>query len=271
MLKQLIQRLLDSRTTPSEASHSSYPDDGTVTQFSPSATSVSSWTKVVDSTIAPSDGYVIVRGKATGESYVQITAGDNPPHMERSTFAKATLNQYPILNLPIAKGKTFKVFAENTAEITVGLIKSIGGGGYNNLVRRSLLCLRTSYNYLQKLLSRAKNLGLQNSVLRLSAMALTFLARVLPTSLAMLRHATAGRLLGAIQLQSQLLKSKSRTGRWHLLPYLTETLRELESVVTLKKGHRLSSCAVAEVQPIILFGSTKQVQTFNPLTGGASC
>lgn len=128
LIKSLIQRLLDSRTTPSEASHSSYPDDGTVTQFYPSATSVSSWTKVVDSTIAPSDGYVIVRGKATGESYVQITAGDNPPHMERSTFAKATLNQYPILNLPIAKGKTFKVFAENTAEITVGLIKSIGGG-----------------------------------------------------------------------------------------------------------------------------------------------
>lgn len=149
MLKQLIQRLLDSRTTPSEASHSSYPDDGTVTQFYPSATSVSSWTKVVDSTIAPSDGYVIVRGKATGESYVQITAGDNPPHMERSTFAKATLNQYTILNLPIAKGKTFKVFAENTAEITVGLIKSIGGG-YNNLVRRALSCLRPSFNFLPK-------------------------------------------------------------------------------------------------------------------------
>lgn len=149
LIKSLIQRLLDSRTTPSEASHSSYPDDGTVTQFYPSATSVSSWTKVVDSTIAPSDGYVIVRGKATGESYVQITAGDNPPHMERSTFAKATLNQYTILNLPIAKGKTFKVFAENTAEITVGLIKSIGGG-YNNLVRRALSCLRTSFNFSLK-------------------------------------------------------------------------------------------------------------------------
>lgn len=149
LIKKLIQRLLDSRTTPSEASHSSYPDDGTVTQFSPSATSVSSWTKVVDSTIAPSDGYVIVRGKATGESYVQITAGDNPPHMERSTFAKATLNQYPILNLPIAKGKTFKVFAENTAEITVGLIKSIGGG-YNRLVRRALSCLRPSFNFSLK-------------------------------------------------------------------------------------------------------------------------
>lgn len=148
-LKSLIQRLLDSRTTPSEASHSSYPDDGTVTQFSPSATSVSSWTKVVNSTIAPSDGYVIVRGKATGESFIQITAGDNPPHMERSTFAKATLNQYSILNLPIAKGKTFKVFAENTAEITVGLIKSIGGG-YNNFVQRALSCLRPSFNFSLK-------------------------------------------------------------------------------------------------------------------------
>ena len=148
-LKSLIQWLLDSRTTPSEASHSSYPDDGTVTQFSPSATSVSSWTKVVDSTIAPSDGYVIVRGKATGESFIQITAGDNPPHMERSTFAKATLNQYSILNLPIAKGKTFKVFAENTAEITVGLIKSIGGG-YNGFVRRALSCLRPSFNFSLK-------------------------------------------------------------------------------------------------------------------------
>lgn len=149
LIKKLIQRLLDSRTTPSEASHSSYPDDGTVTQFSPSATSVSSWTKVVNSTIAPSDGYVIVRGKATGESFIQITAGDNPPHMERSTFAKATLNQYSILNLPIAKGKTFKVFAENTAEITVGLIKSIGRG-YNHLVRRALSCLRPSFNFSLK-------------------------------------------------------------------------------------------------------------------------
>jgi|GEM_PF-730672 len=173
MLKQLIQRLLDSRTTPSEASHSSYPDDGTITQFYPSATSVSSWTKVVDSTIAPSDGYVIVRGKATGESYVQITAGDNPPHMERSTFAKTTLNQYPILNLPIAKGKTFKVFAENTAEITVGLIKSIGGGQtlkklilqggvlcrlsrlYSSLRRSSWLARRSGWRISQQFLFKA--------------------------------------------------------------------------------------------------------------------
>lgn len=162
MLKQLIQRLLDSRTTPSEASHSSYPDDGTVTQFSPSATSVSSWTKVVDSTIAPSDGYVIVRGKATGESYVQITAGDNPPHMERSTFAKATLNQYPILNLPIAKGKTFKVFAENTAEITVGLIKSIGGGDQtlkDALLQGGGLCLSHWYSSLRRSSLLAKRNG----------------------------------------------------------------------------------------------------------------
>lgn len=145
------------------------------------------------------------------------------------------------------------------------------GGGYKRLVRRSLLCLRPSFNYLPRSFCKAKNLGFQNNQLLLSIRALIFLAQAPRISLPTPHRATAGRLLGAIQLQSQLLKSKSRTGRWHLLPYLTETLRELESVVTLKKGHRLSSCAVAEVQPIILFGSTKQVQTFNPLTGGALC
>lgn len=270
MLKQLIQRLLDSRTTPSEASHSSYPDDGTVTQFSPSATSVSSFTKVVDSTIAPSDGYVIVRGKATGESFVQITAGDNPPHMDRSTFAKATLNQYPILNLPIAKGKTFKVFAENTAEITVGLIKSIGGG-CSHFVRRALSCLRPSFNCLPRSFCKAKSLGLQNSVPRLSTMALTSLAQAPRTSSAMLRRATVGQPLGAIQAQSQLLKFKSRMAKWRLPLSLTEILLGVASAVTLKKEPLLSSYAEVERLRIILFGSTKQVPTLNSLAGGALC
>lgn len=144
-------------------------------------------------------------------------------------------------------------------------------GGYNNLVRRALSCLRPSFNYLPRSFCKAKNLGFQNNQLLSSIRALISLAQAPRISLVTSLRATAGQLLDATQIQSQLLKSKSRTGRWHLLPFLTETLRELESVVTLKKGHRLSSCVVAEVQPIILFGSTRQVQTFNPLTGGALC
>ena len=39
----------------------------------------------------------------------------------------------------------------------------------------------------------------------------------------------------------------------------------------VKKGTLLNSYAEVERLRIILFGSTKQVQTFNPLTGGALC
>lgn len=119
---------------------------------------------------------------------------------------------------------------------------------------------------------QVKSLGFLNSVLRLSAMAQTFLAQAPRTSLAMLHRATAGRLLGAIQAQSQLLKFKSRMGKWHLLPSSTETPLGVVSAVTSKKEPLLNSYAEAETHRIIPFGSTKQVQTLNLLsTGGALC
>lgn len=270
MLKQLIQRLLDSRTTPSEASHSSYPDDGTVTQFSPSATSVSSWTKVVDSTIAPSDGYVIVRGKATGESYVQITAGDNPPHMERSTFAKATLNQYPILNLPIAKGKTFKVFAENTAEITVGLIKSIGGGGYKHFVRRALSCLKPSFNFLLRSFSRVNGkqskLGIfQKSETRLHS------------------HQRQGKTLFTRLQRTDTFKSSCETARRVKNSPSLCTQEEMKTAVQGRNSKilmdgflyiypfsrvKLSRFSAQELSQTL---SLRSIRTTNPQTGGALC
>lgn len=265
MLKQLIQKLLDSRTTPAQAGNSAMPG-ATKTIFLSKDETVGSW-GIINAGTAPDDGYLFVNASAEDNTNSEVRAQlGNLFHVSAQAPAPKGLG----VAIPVSKGATYSVEGAFVSHITVGFVKVIGGG-YKCLVRRSLLCLRTSYNYLQKLLSRAKNLGLQNSVLRLSAMALTFLARVLPTSLAMLRHATAGQPLEAIQAQSQLLKFKSRMDRWRLPPSSTETLRELESVVTLKKGHRLSSCAVAEVQPIILFGSTKQVQTFNPLTGGALC
>ena len=264
-LKSLIQRLLDSRTTPEEAAHSAMPG-ATKTIFLSKDETVGSW-GIINAGTAPDDGYLFVNASAEDNTNSEVRAQlGNLFHVSAQAPAPKGLG----VAIPVSKGASYTVEGAFVSHITVGFVKAIGGG-YKCLVRRSLLCLRTSYNYLQKLLSRAKNLGLQNSVLRLSAMALTFLARVLPTSLAMLRHATAGQPLEAIQAQSQLLKFESRMDRWRLPPYLRETLRELESVVTLKKGHRLSSCAVGEVQPIILFGSTKQVQTFNPLKGGALC
>ena len=269
LIKKLIQRLLDSRTTPNEAAHSAMPsyDDNAVIEITPIKTTTDGWEKAA-SFVATSDGYVLVQGTARNDNVCQLSV-DNSKNI-RTVIELLRANSTTYFVTPATKGSTVQVFGHYMTNITIKLTKAIGGG-YNYFVRRALSCLKPSFNFSPKVSSKAKNLGFQNNQLLFSIRALIFLAQAPRISLPTPHRATAGRLLGAIQLQSQLLKSKSRTGRWHLLPYLTETLRELESVVTLKKGHRLSSCAVAEVQPIILFGSTKQVQTFDPLTGGALC
>ena len=267
MLKQLIQRLLDSRTTPEEAAHSAMPSDK-YTRLVDNGTIGSEWTDQAFSGIAAYDGYLFFTGTST--SAVPIIGIATAGYASNLTFPWEGARL--ATTIPIAKGQTWTVQGSSMKDVIIYLSKTISlGGGYNRLVWRALSCLRPSFNYLPKVFLRAKSHGFQNNPLLSSIKALTSLAQAPRISLVTSLRATAGQLLDATQIQSQLLKSKSRTGRWHLLPFLTETLRELGSVVTLKKGHRLSSCAVAEVQPIILFGSTKQVQTFNPLTGGALC
>lgn len=268
LLKSLIQRLLDSRTTPAEAGHSAMPS-ASETVLLTQNDAFQSWGNIYQG-VAADDGYVNIFARSVNNTTSEmrvLTSG--------MTFSSAQTEAEKDMacSAPVAKGQTYTIKGIQVKMIKIIFVKALGaiGGGYNGFVRRALSCLRPSFNYLPRSFCKAKSLGLQNNQLLLSIRALIFLVQAPLISLPTPHRATAGRLLGAIQLQSQLLKSKSRTGRWHLLPYLTETLRELESVVTLKKGHRLSSCAVAEVQPIILFGSTKQVQTFNPLTGGALC
>ena len=262
-LKSLIQRLLDSRTTPAEAIHADRINLYTESTFS------------ADTFTAPRDGFVRVwakvrdgiAGTALG---LNVSTNGGEQGISRFAFTGPSADNSIVHTWPIQKGETIRIEGFNL-DIQLRTFFDAIWGGYNLFVRRALSCLRPSFNCLPRSFCKAKSLGLQNNQLLLSIRALIFLVQAPLISLPTPHRATAGRLLGAIQLQSQLLKSKSRTGRWHLLPYLTETLRELESVVTLKKGHRLSSCAVGEVQPIILFGSTKQVQTFNPLKGGALC
>lgn len=255
MLKQLIQRLLDSRTTPAQAGHNAMPVNiAEAIDIFLAVGSEGSYT-------APADGYLSAMVESGGNMnfWGQILP----------------ISSFPIQNVqgklfvPMAKGMEVRYFINGTVSLSK-FLKTIGGG-YNLFIWRALPCLRALSNCLLRSFCKAKSLGFQNNPLLSSIKALTSLAQAPRISLVTSLRATAGQLLDATQIQSQLLKSKSRTGRWHLLPFLTETLRELGSVVTLKKGHRLSSCAVAEVQPIILFGSTKQVQTFNPLTGGALC
>lgn len=264
MLKQLIQRLVDSRTTPSEAAHSAMPQENQVINYGSTTENPGSWTTILSFT-APKDGYAKAVVVGTGKNSAELYCGN----MRVSAFAPVDNASINVV-IPVRKGASVGLVSTVFRSAALYFVPSIGGG-YNRFVRRALSCLRPSFNYLPRSFCKAKNLGFQNNQLLSSIRALISLAQAPRISLVTSLRATAGQLLDATQIQSQLLKSKSRTGRWHLLPFLTETLREPGSVVTLKKGHRLSSCAVAEVQPIILFGSTKQVQTFNPLTGGALC
>jgi hypothetical protein len=255
MLKQLIQRLLDSRTTPAQAGHNAMPVNiAEAIDIFLAVGSEGSYT-------APADGYLSAMVEPGGNMnfWGQILP----------------ISSFPIQNVqgklfvPMAKGMEVRYFINGTVSLSK-FLKTIGGG-YNLFVWRTLSCLRALSNFSQRSFCKVKSLGFLNSVLRLSAMAQTFLAQAPRTSLAMLHRATAGRLLGAIQAQSQLLKFKSIMGKWHLLPSSTETPLGVVSAVTSKKEPLLNSYAEAETHRIIPFGSTKQVQTFNPLTGGALC
>lgn len=268
MLKQLIQRLLDSRTTPEEAAHSAMPSDK-YTRLVDNGTIGSEWTDQAFSGIAAYDGYLFFTGTST--SAVPIIGIATAGYASNLTFPWEGARL--ATTIPIAKGQTWTVQGSSMKDVIIYLSKTVSlVGGYNHLVWRTLSCLRALSNFSQRSFCKVKSLGFLNSVLRLSAMAQTFLAQAPRTSLAMLHRATAGRLLGAIQAQSQLLKFKSIMGKWHLLPSSTETPLGVVSAVTSKKEPLLNSYAEAETHRIIPFGSTKQVQTLNLLsTGGALC
>lgn len=145
-LKSLIQRLLDSRTTPAQAGHASKPSSAVPVDYNPSA-SVDNWGPVLSNSTAVSDGYIWAAGRTTSDKgFFQIntqalhitTTGTSNPGGE-------------ILNLftPVSKGQLFSIYGRYLEQITVRLVKTIGGG-YNNFIRRALSCLRPSFNFLPK-------------------------------------------------------------------------------------------------------------------------
>lgn len=145
-LKSLIQRLLDSRTTPAQAGHASKPSSAVSVDYNPSA-SVDNWGPVLSNSTAVSDGYIWAAGRTTSDKgFFQI----NTQALQITTTGTSNPGG-EILNLftPVSKGQLFSVYGRHLEQITVRLVKTIGGG-YNHLVRRALSCLRPSFNYLLK-------------------------------------------------------------------------------------------------------------------------
>lgn len=153
LIKKLIQRLLDSRTTPAQAGNSAMPG-ATKTIFLSKDETVGSW-GIINAGTAPDDGYLFVNASAEDNTNSEVRAQlGNLFHVSAQAPAPKGLG----VAIPVSKGATYSVEGAFVSHITVGFVKVIGGG-YKCLVRRSLLCLRTSFNYLPKVFLRAKRSG----------------------------------------------------------------------------------------------------------------
>ena len=138
MLKQLIQRLLDSRTTPEEAGHSALRNTS-------SSTSIFTGEPIYT---APEDGFITVEGKSEANGGSAIGISSNGENYFLRTF-QSVKDWGQAVTAPVSKGETVSISLYNLTDIEVKFYKSFGGG-YNRLVRRALSCLRPSFNFSLK-------------------------------------------------------------------------------------------------------------------------
>lgn len=129
MLKQLIQRLLDSRTTPAQAAHNASSTYTEPTWFNGTPTVGDSWANGLYTGTAPTDGYLNVSGTSN------ITIADAGA-MVQAQIGGAQISQVSPMSgqgfnmmAPISKGATFSVNGIRLSNITVRFFKSIGGVG----------------------------------------------------------------------------------------------------------------------------------------------
>lgn len=139
MLKQLIQRLLDSRTTPEEAGHSAMPSP-TEVSLTPSVTSQEVWGDVCTG-IASSDGYIRMDFGATSPE--AIGSARSFGAVAFSTPQKT--GDIVSVICPVAKGRAYAMSVRNANNITCAFVKLIGsiGGGQalkNALLQGGVLC-----------------------------------------------------------------------------------------------------------------------------------
>lgn len=160
LLKSLIQRLLDSRTTPAQAANASKPVSGISVEYNPSP-SIGIWGQVLPDSIAVSDGYIWAAGRTSAiGGFLQV----NSQAMQITTSG-TSIGEGEMLNIfiPVSRGQGFTVYARSMNQIVVRLVRTIGGG-YNILLRRALSCLRPSFNYLPRSFCKANILTLHTSV-----------------------------------------------------------------------------------------------------------
>lgn len=137
-LKSLIQRLLDSRTTPSEAGHSAMPSVSAIS-LSPITSSVTDWAPVYEG-IAPTDGYAAIMFTADSDNCIASAQTTNI-----NTFSTPQVKGDVLMAAcPVAKGQRFGLYAREAHDIACWFTKTIGWGGGIKLLR-NLFCKEVAY------------------------------------------------------------------------------------------------------------------------------
>ena len=242
MLKQLIQRLLDSRTTPAQAGHNTMPVNiAEAIDIFLAVGSEGSYT-------APADGYLSAMVEPGGNMnfWGQILP----------------ISSFPIQNVqgklfvPMAKGMEVRYFINGTVSLSK-FLKTIGGG-YNLFIWRALPCLRALSNCLLRSFCKAKSLGLEINP--------SHHLQKLPS---LLRTGLNTRLLRTAGFESEVNQLRRQRCMLQWLPFLQEMVQLY--VMCPSERVRLSFATSAHTQD-------KQTASLFPLsvlanlqTGGALC
>lgn len=267
MLKDFIQWLLNTRTTPAEAAHSARSLFSAPITFSGKTSAGEAWTDNLVTGISPKDGYLNISASTVNSenfgTMLQVTSNEVQLSQVSSTSGQG-LN----FLLPITKGAQFSVNGIRAKDIAVRFFESLGGG-YNNLLKEVQLCLRTSCNFYLKPSLKARKNGYLDS-----------LSRPLETTLTLIPKSTFRRVmagLGFIEVKApteicsifSLLVKLLKTLLQELCLVQTNFHSEPAQQSLLKKAVRLF---LTKLQELLSFGFLRQLAV-NPKfnKGGALC
>lgn len=252
MLKQLLQQLLNTRTTPTQAAHNAAPGSGDIgingTEY-----------------ICPSDGYVTALANGAAAGGFNLTLKRNglnvqggPQTIQFAEWVQANM-------IPVAKGDKVNLELYNQNVWEWRFIPAIGGG-YNCFVRRALSCLKPLSNFSRKVFSRAKGRGSVTSPTAGATLlrSRSLLARLLHTW----HHRMASSLLQVPHVQplTSLFKVLTCESTWHALKN-----KSLQVTSHCQKDSKLTSLFLEITSKATQRNSSLQSVQANLRAGGALC
>ena len=268
LLKSLIQRLLDSRTTPEEAGHSAVPSL-TEVSLTPSVTSKEVWGEVCTG-IASSDGYIRMDFSATSPEAI----GNARSFGAVAFSTPQQTGDIVSVICPVAKGRAYVMSVRNANNITCAFIKLIGsiGGGIQALSQLILqggaICLNSLSSSLRRSFLSVRRHGSATS-LRPSYQG----ARKSPLSLAPILKTTQRR---ATELYvSILLTLRGQSSALLLIKggsyFTARTQQEFIKCSRFLSQRVKRSTLISQRIKAPLISSSFRPLVLNEVKGGASC